>query len=121
MAKRKQGPYADLAALIRSFRIAANWTQGELAEKAGIALMSVSAAENGRNARWETLTGIANAFGFENFIELCRAENHPLQTEQTRALLRAWKALPDDQARKDALDLVAAEIVKPRGGLGVSS
>ncbi|MDR1990600.1 MAG: helix-turn-helix domain-containing protein [Acidobacteriaceae bacterium] len=106
--------YEELADLVRSFRHAADWTQSELAERAGIALMSVSAVENGRNVRWETLTSLANAFGFENFIELCRVEDNPSHTEQTRALLRVWSALPDDQARQAVLDLIAAELVKPR-------
>jgi transcriptional regulator with XRE-family HTH domain len=114
VVKRTQGPYDELATLIRSFRTAAQWTQSELAEKAGIAPMSVSTTENGRSTRWETLTKLANAFGFDTFIDLCRAEDCPEQAEQTRALLRAWNALPDDRARKDALMLIAAEVVKPR-------
>jgi transcriptional regulator with XRE-family HTH domain len=115
MAKRQQGAFLDLATLIRSFRIAENLTQGELAKKAGIALMSVSAVENGHNARLETLTSIANALGFDNFIEMCRAENHPLQTEQMRALIRGWMALPDDESRKNILAIVATENMKARG------
>jgi transcriptional regulator with XRE-family HTH domain len=53
--------YDDLANLIRSLRFSANWTQSELAERAGIALMSVSVVENGRNTRWETLNSLAHA------------------------------------------------------------
>ncbi|MDR1990688.1 MAG: helix-turn-helix domain-containing protein [Acidobacteriaceae bacterium] len=103
----------ELASLLRSVRLAANWTQDELADKAGISPMSVSAAENGRNTRWDTLTEIAHAFGFDSFIEMCRANGCPVQAEQTRALLRAWKALPDDKARGNALKRVAATVVKP--------
>ncbi|MDR1990605.1 MAG: helix-turn-helix domain-containing protein [Acidobacteriaceae bacterium] len=106
--------YDDLANLIRSFRFSANWTQSELAERAGIALMSVSAVENGRNTRWETLNSIAQAFGYDSFIDLCRAGVDPLHAGQMQALLRAWDALPDEQARTNALALIAAEVVKPR-------
>jgi transcriptional regulator with XRE-family HTH domain len=112
--------YEELANLIRLFRFSADWTQAELAAKAGIALISVSAVENGHNPRWETLTCLARAFGYDTFIDLCRSENNPSHNEQTQTLLRAWNALPNDQARKEVLALIAAEIVKPRTPQNVS-
>lgn len=114
MTKRTQAPHEEIAVLIRSFRIAAHWTREELAVKAGLTPMVVAAAEEGHSTQWETLTKLANAFGCDSFVELCRAGDHLFQSEWTSKLLRLWKALPDDEARKRALDIVVAEVMKPR-------
>ncbi|MDR1988704.1 MAG: helix-turn-helix transcriptional regulator [Acidobacteriaceae bacterium] len=70
---RSPGPHSELAVLICSYRLAARWTQEELAAKAGLTLAVVAAIEDGHSTRWDTLTKLANAFGFDSFIDLCRA------------------------------------------------
>ncbi len=98
--------------LVRAFRLAANLTQTQLATAAGVGLTAVSQIETGHNTTWETLTGLSQALRFNGFIELCRAENREPESLQTRALLRAWRALPTERARLDALSLVAGKIVE---------
>ncbi|MFH1499865.1 MAG: helix-turn-helix transcriptional regulator [Verrucomicrobiota bacterium] len=59
----------ELGKRVRHQRIAAEWKQRELADRAAVSLDSVSALENGRPVKTDTLARIFQALGRADALE----------------------------------------------------
>lgn len=99
--------FTDLGSYIRGLREAKGWTQIQLAKKAKMRNERISEVENGSNARAEQYQKIAVALGYRGVLEMIMSGGDGL----TVKLLRLWKRLPDDGARKDALQSMRDQIV----------
>ena len=59
----------DVSERIKQYRISAEYTQKELADKAGISLRSLQYFENGTDIKFETLIKIIMALGLDDNLE----------------------------------------------------
>lgn len=76
----------------------------DIAEKGGLTRgpASVSDLKGGANAQWDTLNRFAKGAGYRSALEMFMSGGDAL----TLQMLRVWRALPDDEARRDALAAV---------------
>lgn len=113
----------ELGAFARLCRERKGLTQAHVAELAGMRGPQVSLLETGANVEVQFYERVARALGFRHSLEMFTAGGD----EKTRRLLRLWKALPDEEARDEALTLMrdvivadeepsARAISKPLGG-----
>lgn len=100
-------PSKAIGAAIKALREDKNLTQKEVAEKVGTHFSQISLIENGANVESQWYERLAGAMGFRNALEMLASGGDDL----TRKLLRLWKRLPDEEARKDVLKLVQRMIV----------
>lgn len=103
-----KGPFAPMGDYVRRARQRAGLNQGQLAEKAGMRPAQLSALENGANVEIRFYELVARALNFRGVIELFTSGGD----DQTRRLLRLWRALPTDEARTDVLRLMKDSIVR---------
>lgn len=82
-------------------------TATDVAIKAGMRNAQMSAVESGANVEVQFYERIAIALGYRGALEMFTSGGDP----STRKLLRLWRALPDEAARKDVLKLMRELIV----------
>lgn len=100
--------FTDLGVFIRGLRDAKGWTQKELAARAKMRNERVSEIENGSNARIDKFEKIAHALGYRGgVLEMIMSGGDVLTTK----MLRLWRRLPDEGARKDVLKSMRDQIV----------
>ena len=99
--------FADLGLFIRGLREAKGWSQIQLAKKAKMRNERISEVERGSNAQIEQYDKIARALGYRSVLEMIMSGGDLT----TVKLLRLWKRLPDDTARKDVLSSMRDQIV----------
>lgn len=104
---KKPMPYAKLGAYVRSAREAKRMTATEVATKAGMRNAQMTAVESGANVEVQFYERIAIALGYRGALEMFTSGGDAL----TVKLLRLWRALPDDEARKDALRSIREQIL----------
>lgn len=97
----------ELGGYVRSVREARELKQADLARKAEMRGAQLSLLENGANVEIQFYEKVARAMGFRGALEMFTSG----ADRSTRKLLRLWKALPDDAARKDALSAIEAIVV----------
>lgn len=102
-----QGFEDDVGASLRARREAKGLSQSAVAERFGIRLATISNIERGANVRLSSLVEYAKALGYES---LAAAVLDQGGDDITRRMLRVWRALEDDEARRDALALVREQI-----------
>jgi transcriptional regulator with XRE-family HTH domain len=91
-----------LARLVADHRERQGLTQTELAARAGLQANAISQLELGKgNPTWATLQRVATALGYADPVEMIVAAEPPVRYE--RELVREFRRLPDDAARKDVL------------------
>lgn len=93
-------PVIEIGEHIRALRKSRDLNQRQLAEMLGTHFSQVSLIENGANVEAQWYERIAVALKFKNALEMFAAGSDDL----TRRMLRLWKRLPDDEARKEVLD-----------------
>lgn len=104
-------PAKELGAYVRTCRTRKGLTQVEVAERAQMRGIQVSLLETGSNVEVQFYERIARVLGFRNALEMFASGGD----DQTRRLLRLWRALPDDEARTDVLKLIQQMIVAEQG------
>jgi len=82
-----------------------------MAEKADMRPAQLSALENGANVEIQFYERVARALNFRGALELFTSGGD----DQTRKMLRLWRALPDDEARNDVLRQMRDWIVRDEG------
>src|SRR3954447_20041299 len=102
------------AARLRELREARGGSQQELAERAGLHVISVSRFENGtRNPTWETALALADVLGVE-CTAFCQEPTTPVEKRpRGRPRKDAGQVPAEEQRGKADVDTPSAE--KPKG------
>lgn len=108
---KQAGPFAALGGYVRRARERKAVTQVDISKQTGIRTAQLSALENGHNVAIGYYDQVAKALGYRGALELFTSGGD----EQTRKLLRFWRALPDDEARNDVLRQLKDWIVRDEG------
>lgn len=108
VATRQPGPFAQLGHYVKRARERSGLTQGEVAKRAQMRQAQLSALENGANVEIQFYDKAARALNFRGALDLFTSGGDA----QTKKLLRYWRALPDDEARNDALRQLKEQIVR---------
>lgn len=87
---------------MRKVRAERGLTAKAVAQKAKMRPAMMTHLEQGGNAAWGYYSAAARAMGYRSALELFMSGGDRM----TAQLLRAWRALPDDEARMAALELV---------------
>lgn len=104
-----------VGAAIKAIRKQSGLSQGEVAQKAGISIDTVSRIERGENGELETLERIAEALGFTDVVRMIRADeaSPSLQTDRDAAkivqLLPALKKHQRKRLRDAAEQMIASD------------
>lgn len=101
------GPYQPLGHFVRRLREQRGLSQGETAAKAEMRQAQLSLLESGENVEIRFYDKVARAIGFRGALDMFMSGGD----EKTRRLLRFWRALPDEEARTDVLQLMRDQIV----------
>lgn len=104
---RVEAGLARLGEFVRLTRERKGLTQIAVATAADMRNTQVSLLETGANVEVQFYERIAQALGFRGSLEMFQSGGDDL----TRRMLKLWKALPDDEARKDVLRLMRQQIV----------
>jgi transcriptional regulator with XRE-family HTH domain len=105
---KKKRPYAELGAFVKAVREHRQMTASAVADKAGMRKAQVTLLEKGANVEIQFYDRMAVAMGFRGgALDMFTA----VDDRATQTLLRLWRALPDDVARKDALNAVKKIVV----------
>jgi transcriptional regulator with XRE-family HTH domain len=104
---------SKLGTLLRRLRREKKLTQGQIAEASGLSRVQIAYLETGKRgggrAAWETITGLARAFGVsaEVFVKMIEDEE-PVESNEPRRAGRPPKAAP--------ADVKAAKSKRPKKG-----
>ena len=108
MAAKRSTPVKAIGQFVREIRERSDVSQIALATKAGLRNELLSRLEKGENVEIIQYERVAKALGFRGgALEMFRTGNDRL----LRDMLKFWRALPDDEARTDALRLMKRSLL----------
>lgn len=96
--------FPTLGQFLRRVRESRGLKAKDVAERAKMRPAQVTHLQNGGNALWEYYDRAAKAMGFRSGLDMFTSGGD----DETALLLRRWRALTTDAARKDVLRAVKA-------------
>lgn len=99
-AEKELRPYLDLGNKVLALRLEREWSQAELAKRAGTRQANISRIENGQaNPTLKVIQNLANAFGVELSVEFGRApkRQRSAASEEAKITLVVQKVYVDER------------------------